>query len=723
MKKFLLTFLVILGFGQLAKSQERTLFGTNTLYESLYISPSLNHFSDSNTFIAFSIFPNFGLDIEYRGFAGRPLGAAIFKDEIMDLGPLYNNLGKSNNLLLNFGISPFMLKFRLNKKYKIEFSLFSRAKVKNNINLSNDLMAYLIGGNGDLVGKQLNGFFNTNSKAYAYGETGIGLRMNITKKLGLGITGSYLKALYYREALIKKSNMYFATKSEGAYYDMSANGVIYQAGLDIDSNGNILNLAGAVNPANNFGIGGSFGLDYTISNKLKLYLSARDLGFINFNSGKKYVTIDKSLRIDGIPTDSAEREKVIKDITKLATDTITQFSMFRAIDPLFTLGANYAPLKWVNLKGNIEYNYIQNETQFTGALDLRLRSLHLINILGYSTNGYAQLGTSLLLRTQHTDYYFGVDQYGVATNKVFSPGLNINMGLAFRIGKKTDNEKRIKKEDKLKRKTKDRDLDGTKDEFDKCPDTKGPATNFGCPDYDKDKDGLLDSMDQCPDEFGPIQNNGCPNRDRDGDGIFDQFDQCPDAAGDSISNGCPNYDKDNDGVADSVDKCPSVFGPIGNFGCPYPDADGDGVFDELDKCPDVPGISTNDGCPEPKKVELKAEEKELLKVAFESLKFKSGKAVIEPSSYPSLNNIVIVFVKNPKYKLIVEGHTDNSGDPVKNLKLSQDRAEAVKTYLVGRGLNASQITSLGYGSSKPIDESDTPEARAKNRRVEFTVVE
>lgn len=70
-------------------------------------------------------------------------------------------------------------------------------------------------------------------------------------------------------------------------------------------------------------------------------------------------------------------------------------------------------------------------------------------------------------------------------------------------------------------------------------------------------------------------------------------------------------------------------------------------------------------------------------------------------------------------KVTIEGHTDNVGDPAKNMTLSQARTESVKTYLMARGISADRITATGYGSTKPVADNTTPQGKAKNRRVEF----
>jgi outer membrane protein OmpA-like peptidoglycan-associated protein len=80
-------------------------------------------------------------------------------------------------------------------------------------------------------------------------------------------------------------------------------------------------------------------------------------------------------------------------------------------------------------------------------------------------------------------------------------------------------------------------------------------------------------------------------------------------------------------------------------------------------------------------------------------------------------------VQKSNFKLIIEGHTDNSGDADKNITLSEKRALAVKEYLVSKEIDHNRITALGYGSERPIEKNDTKEGRARNRRVEFIIVE
>jgi OmpA-OmpF porin, OOP family len=107
------------------------------------------------------------------------------------------------------------------------------------------------------------------------------------------------------------------------------------------------------------------------------------------------------------------------------------------------------------------------------------------------------------------------------------------------------------------------------------------------------------------------------------------------------------------------------------------------------------------------------------KIVTHGITFDVDKADIKPESMGTLNMIVQVMKSNPDLKFEVDGHTDNTGDAAHNLTLSQQRADAVKTQLVSMGIDASRLTTKGFGDSKPISDNSTPEGRANNRRVEF----
>jgi outer membrane protein OmpA-like peptidoglycan-associated protein len=258
----------------------------------------------------------------------------------------------------------------------------------------------------------------------------------------------------------------------------------------------------------------------------------------------------------------------------------------------------------------------------------------------------------------------------------------------------------------------DRDFDGVIDREDDCPDEKGLAQFNGCP--DTDGDGLIDKLDQCPTLPGPKEKFGCP--DTDNDGIYDNEDACPTEPGLAELKGCPYADTDKDGIRDLDDACPTTPGPVENKGCPYNDSDGDGIIDLEDKCPKTPGVRENFGCPP-----IAQEEQEVIKRAFDNLEFNTGKSTIRSTSFPSLNELADLLIKKPNYKLLIEGHTDNVGKRTSNITLSKNRANAVKKYLVSKGVDATRFQVQWFGPDKPIADNSTEEGRQRNRRVEMTL--
>lgn len=257
----------------------------------------------------------------------------------------------------------------------------------------------------------------------------------------------------------------------------------------------------------------------------------------------------------------------------------------------------------------------------------------------------------------------------------------------------------------------DRDGDHIPDAIDDCPDEPGLAQFKGCP--DRDGDSIVDKLDACPDVAGIPEFKGCP--DRDGDHVPDSEDRCPDVAGAREHAGCP--DTDGDGIFDPDDQCITVAGPAANRGCPWPDEDRDGVPDKDDACPHTPGPPANKGCPA-----LTAVEVQILKTAFDNLEFEFGKAIIRLSSYPALYELANVLKAKPNYRLQLAGHTDNVGKPAANLKLSQQRAQAVAEYLAQQGVDPARFIVEGFGPTRPIDTNKTEAGRARNRRVEMTIL-
>lgn len=258
----------------------------------------------------------------------------------------------------------------------------------------------------------------------------------------------------------------------------------------------------------------------------------------------------------------------------------------------------------------------------------------------------------------------------------------------------------------------DTDTDGVADYLDKCPMLAGSTELEGCP--DKDKDGVADLDDKCPDVPGVTRFAGCP--DTDGDGIEDSKDKCPNLAGLDIFEGCA--DVDGDGVQDSQDKCPDTEKgvKVDETGCPA-DSDGDGVTDALDKCPLSKGEVSNSGCPV-----VKEEVKKRLNFATRGITFETGKAILKTSSYPMLDEVVSILNEYKDYNLKMGGHTDSNGSNAANLKLSQERVDAVKAYLTRKGVQESRIEATGYGEGQPLTTNATAAGRAQNRRVALELI-
>jgi outer membrane protein OmpA-like peptidoglycan-associated protein len=211
------------------------------------------------------------------------------------------------------------------------------------------------------------------------------------------------------------------------------------------------------------------------------------------------------------------------------------------------------------------------------------------------------------------------------------------------------------------------------------------------------------------------------NRDRDGDGVPDDDDRCPDVPGPAEWGGCPTPpDRDRDGVPDAQDRCPDVPGPKEMEGCP--DTDGDGIPDIDDKCPTVPGPAQNDGCPlgpdEPV-VEIETTRLSLR----DMIHFDVDKDTIKAESGHILNEIASILSSHTEIRRIrIEGHTDSTGSRAYNLDLSRRRAAAVVRALAARGVSAGRLEPVGYGFDRPVASNATALGRAKNRRVEFTIL-
>ena len=216
------------------------------------------------------------------------------------------------------------------------------------------------------------------------------------------------------------------------------------------------------------------------------------------------------------------------------------------------------------------------------------------------------------------------------------------------------------------------------------------------------------------------------NPDTDGDGLCDPwvseeglgekyagtctgFDNCPEEAEDfdgfQDDDGCPDADNNRDGLCDPWVEAKGMLSTFAH------------ICKGVDLCPEqaetLNSYKDDDGCPDevpqpPKKV-----------FVLEGVNFESGKSTITQDSYVSLMKVVDIMETFPESTFDIVGHTDNIGSKDKNMTLSADRANAVKNFLVEKGIAESRMTTQGLGDTKPVASNKTPEGRAQNRRIEF----
>ena len=295
----------------------------------------------------------------------------------------------------------------------------------------------------------------------------------------------------------------------------------------------------------------------------------------------------------------------------------------------------------------------------------------------------------------------------------------------------------------------DSDGDGILNNRDRCAGTPAGAQvdGRGCP-ADSDGDGVPNGVDRCPSSgTGALVDAAGCSQDSDGDNIADGIDRCADTPAGVLvdSNGCPR-DSDEDKIADGLDRCSDTpkGATVDALGCPG-DSDADGTLDGLDRCPRTPaGASVNAaGCaagqqgrqpagrvdtsasrpPQPQPRPQAAPAGPAMvgsqPMVLEGVTFATGSARLPTSAYVELDSIAKVLASNPNLRVEIGGHTDEGGTPADNMHLSNLRAEAVRNYLVAKGVSFQQMVARGYGSSMPRTPDTSPRGRAANRRVEI----
>ena len=391
--------------------------------------------------------------------------------------------------------------------------------------------------------------------------------------------------------------------------------------------------------------------------------------------------------------------------------SISRISVEKYLEKGFTLQLAGSLNKIEDMSNGMNVDYFYYSIDAAVKYDLNILVEKVFNSSTQYFDPFVYLGGSYVSLDGNGE---GMLNVGVGFNTWF----NDNLGLTFQTGTKKGFSDTVKAHYQsslglvFKFGGKDTDGDGVYDKDDACPDVAGLVAFNGCP--DSDGDGIQDSKDACPNVAGLAALNGCP--DADGDGIADKDDMCPNEKGSSANRGCP--DSDGDGVVNKDDKCPNVAGPSANGGCPWPDTDGDGVLDKDDNCVNEAGPASNNGCPEPVITEAAVK---TINMGAKSILFNSGRSSFKAGVTKDLDAIVAIMNEFPKATFAIGGHTDSTGSAKVNAKLSQKRADAVMNYFTKKGVDASRLSSKGYGSANPIDSNKTRAGRANNRRVEIKV--
>jgi outer membrane protein OmpA-like peptidoglycan-associated protein len=330
----------------------------------------------------------------------------------------------------------------------------------------------------------------------------------------------------------------------------------------------------------------------------------------------------------------------------------------------------------------------------------------------------------------------------------------INLGLSLMLGSKPID---------------DGDGDGILNNRDRCANTPSGAQvdARGCP-SDDDNDGVPNGVDRCATTSvgATVDAVGC-TRDSDGDNIADGLDRCPDTPAGVLVDprGCPR-DSDGDSIPDGIDRCSETpsGATVDALGCPG-DEDGDGVLDGLDRCPRSPvgarvsptgcapgqngqrqtpsGPPPSAAAPQPSAgrpapteqppaqpaprpaaptrgdTAARARPGTLAPGVVRGVEFAPGTARLTAGSYVALDSLVRILLASPTLRVEISAHTDNSAPAAENLHLTNLQAEAVRNYLVTKGVPFQQVVPRGYGATIPLTPDNSPRGRAANRRVEI----
>ena len=777
---FSLFFLTIFFFNNIIYSQKNfTLYSLNETSQAINLNPG---FKQKNRFYISVPLGMQSFSLAHSGFTLNNLIETRPQDDSLTLNPgkAIAKMAKTNFINVETYNEIFGLGFKIKKGY-LTVNVTNRFQTR--FNYPKDLFKLGFEGNGKTLLGNRASLDGLGADVMSYMEYGVGYNRTFFDKLTLGVRVKALSGI--ANVQTKKSQLGLTTDAstfdltvDGAMQVNTSN-ISQFSDTTYDPKSMVSNLFNFKNLGLTFDLGAS----YQLNEKIELSSSLLDLGFIKWKSNvTNYNVNDAEYTFKGIDfqdiIDSVDIGKKITDtLSEIFSANSNNDSYSTALHSKFYLGGKYKINNYFST-GILMYNEIvAKRYSASGSLYLTAQLRNWLSVsVNYSTyaRSYNNIGFGFNVKTGPIQLYLMSDNIMAIVNYEKAKTAHVCFGMSVVIGPRKDKDKDgivNKKDDcptvaglpvfngcpdrdndsiidkndscpdiaglKMFNGCPDRDKDSIMDKNDSCPDITGLKIFNGCPDRDKDgimdskddcpevaglaifkgcpdtdKDGIVDSKDKCPDKPGLALFEGCPDTDK--DGIKDNEDACPDIAGLVVNKGCP--DTDNDGIVDVKDNCPTVAGPKENVGCPWVDTDLDGILDKDDKCPSVKGVIENQGCP---KIEIAAQK--ILKQAFDNLEFNSGNAIIKNTSNASLDKLAGLLVKSPTWKLEITGHTDDQGDDKVNMLLSQKRAEAVKVYLVSKGVSSDVLRTFYFGETKPIADNATEVGRQKNRRVEMTV--
>lgn len=341
------------------------------------------------------------------------------------------------------------------------------------------------------------------------------------------------------------------------------------------------------------------------------------------------------------------------------------------------------------------------------------------HISGYFGMGYHQYNSKLLQKnTDGTNTLlvdFGTNPARNSVKEASSIYLSAQLGIKYRINKRVDLEVRpswyFNYEDHL-----DAAISNKQDWETFFVTHVGVAIKLG-----KEKIFTIWGEDEVKDSISsttPFQ-----LIDTDKDGVMDQLDKEPNTPeGVMVYANGVSIDSDGDNIPDYKDECRFEKGPENNNGCPIiGDRDKDGVPDRKDKCIDEKGLERYEGCPDRESLRIT----EIVTVLnySKNIYFETDSKEIKSANYYTmLDEVASIMLKNPNVSFSVSGYTDNDGPEDYNLKLSENRANEARLYLIARGVESDRISAKGYGEVNPKYDNSTAQGKQLNRRVEIKSV-